>query len=192
MNGKDILEMASNVAVGFSSLTVALLGFLGLNTWKKRTRFEVSRKMLGLAKKFCNEIQQSRYPWGYSGEADSRPRQEHETPEEAAALDERYARLKRLHPASETIKDLLQAAWEAEAVLGQDLSQHTNAFIRVHNKIVMAIEERYMQSKGAKMSRDDFRETMRTIYGPVKRDDSITTMLDNATDALQRALKRYI
>ncbi len=192
MNGKDVLEMASNVAVGFSALAVALLGFLGLNTWRKRTRFEVSRKMLGLAKKFCNEIQQSRYPWGHSGEADSRPRQEHETPEETAALDERYARLKRLQPAAETIKDLLQATWEAEAVLGQDLFEHTSAFIQVCNKIVMAIEERYMQSKGAEMSKDDFMETMTTIYGPVKPDDSVTTMLNTATDALQKALKRYI
>ncbi len=192
MSAKDILEMASNAAVGFSALVVAALAILGLNAWKKRTKFEVARKMLGLAKKYCSDVQQSRDPWGFKAESDDRPRQQHETREQAAALDERYARMKRLQPSAETLNDLLQASWEAEAVLKRDLAEYTRPFIAVHNKIVVAIEQHYAHDEGAELSLDEYKEMMTTIYGPPNPDDSVSRALQDAIEKLRKQLKRYV
>jgi len=192
MTGREILEMASTAVVGASAAIVAILAFVGLTEWRRRARFEAARKMLGLAKKFSSEIQQSRSPWGYQGEADDRPRSTHEAEDNAAALDERYVRMKRLQPSAETLRELMQSTWEAEAVLKNDLSREIQAFVHIHNKIALAVEQQYFRSKGAESTKDEFVEMMTIIYGPPKPDDAISTMLQEATSQLQKTLKKHI
>ena len=192
MSEKDILEMASSAAVGASALVVALLGLRGLNTWKKHTKFEVARKLLQLGKQFANEIQRSRNPLGSSEEAAGRSRGDTETNEQAEALDQRYAHMKRLELPAMTLRDLQQASWEAEASLKTDLSAHIQRFIDIHNEITLAVEKRYLISEGLELTLEESKDIITTLYGPAPTDDHISQQLEEAQSELGKALKRYI
>ena len=187
-----VVGMLSDAAMAVSALIVAVLAILGFDAWKRRVRHQAASKVLQLGKRFANEIQRSRHPMGSSAESEGRERQHAETPEEAAALDQRYAHMRRLEPSATTLRDMQQASWEAEVALKTDLESCVKAFIAVHNKLSLAVEKRYLVSKGLQLTPDEHKEILTTLYGPMPQGDRITELLERAQRALERALKRYI
>jgi len=191
-SARFIAETASNVAIALSSVVVAILAILGFNAWKRRMRFEVARRLVRLGKQFANEVQEARRPLGSSAESAGRARSDAETPPEAAALDQRYAYMRRLEPSAMTLRDLRQASWEAEASLKIDLSTSIQSFIAIHNKMTLAAEKRYLLSKGLELTPEEHKELLMTLYGPAPGGDRITEELDEAQSGLEKKLKRFI
>jgi Tfp pilus assembly protein PilE len=101
----------SNVVTGFAAIVVAILAYVGLQTWRKelvgRSQYEAARRLLLLARQFKGAFRQSRGMSTWSNEYAGRPKQDNEKPDETTILNERYARLNRLRPVSELLPQLV-------------------------------------------------------------------------------------
>ncbi len=197
MSAKDVLEMAGNAAMGFSALLVAILGVVGLNTWRRRSRSEAARELLGLSRRAVAEIQATRTSVTRAGEAFDRERGPGETDGERLIYDERYARMKRLERPRQTLIELYGQSWQAEALLGIDLGSCLAPIAQQFDEIQRAILTLYMiDSTGhpAKRTRsaDGPDEEWMKVYGLGSKEDTVSLALDRAIEELRRRLKRHI
>ena len=195
MEPNEILQMACTAAVAFSALAVALLGFLGLNTWRRKSKSEAAQKLGGLARKVAGEIQETRTLVTHGGEAFDRERKEGEPESERNIRDERYARMKRMETPRNTLRQLIEYGWEVEALLRIDLQSYIDPISNQLDGIRDAIFTLFsIDSTGhpVKLSRDDHDEMWMKVYGRGSEKDTVTPAIDEAIDELKRRLERFI
>ena len=79
----QLISMFSNILLGIA----AIMGIIGLRHWRSeligKTKFDIARKMMGLAYKFRDEFAAARRP-AFPGYSAGRIRQEGETQEQRA------------------------------------------------------------------------------------------------------------
>ena len=123
----QIIATAKDLALAVSAIAAIYLGFRSFTQWRKQTvwqsRFEIARRIMQAARRFQAQLAAARSAGSHSGESTDRPRDLNETEAEIQRKDERYARMQRLIPLQETLQELYQAFWEAELVMGEDLTQ---------------------------------------------------------------------
>lgn len=194
MGPNEILQMASSAAVAVSALAVALLGFLGLNTWRRKSKSEAAQKLGGLARKVASEIQETRTLVTHGGEAFDRERKEGESEAGRIIRDERYARMKRMETPRNTLRQLIEYGWEVEALLRIDLQSYIDPISNQLNGIRDAINVLFSTDSAGhpvKLSHNHDDEMMK-VSGRGSRNDTVTPALEEAIDELKRRLKRFI
>ncbi|MCD6299940.1 MAG: hypothetical protein J7L78_02065 [Dehalococcoidales bacterium] len=200
----ELVSLISDIAIGASAIFVAVMAFLGLQTWRKeltgKAEFDLAHNLMLTGFKLKAHFEDARNPFTYSTESAGRSRQEDETPNVSQVLDEWYARASRLKPLQEDLIKIQEASWEAQILLSEDssksISEAVTAYRRSFGELSSAIysyfEERRREvvSRGANIDHTWLKELHQTIYSPTG--DNISKQIDKATAKLESTLQAYV
>jgi len=198
------VSIASDIAIGISVLIVAIVAILGLRTWRKeltgKAKFELARNVMLLGFKLRENFEWVRNPGGWSWEYANRTRQENESPEVSAVLDQWYAKNQRLQPLVENLQKLEEATWEAEILLSEDSGKrvqeafktYRSSYAELSSAIYSYFETRHDEVVKGSMYKDQdwLKELKKEIYSA--KDDDFSKRIDEATKQLAPALKAYV
>jgi hypothetical protein len=200
----ELVSLVSDIAIGVAAAIVAVVGLVGLRTWKEeltgRAKFEVSRNVMLLAFKLKAGFGWATSPFTSSGEFVDRPHGENESQAETTVLDEWHARHRRLKPLVEDLQKLQTAGWEAEILLDEDsrksVSEAIEIFRRNYAELATAIESyfevSYKEANGTSVNTDrDWLEKLRKIIYSMPG-SSLLEQIDEATAQLASTLKAYV
>lgn len=198
------MEYVKDVILALSAITIAILAFLGLQTWRKeltgKAKFETARNMMQLGLKFRANLEGVRHGLTMYFEYASRTKQPEELERESQVLNEWYARTNRINSVFENLTKITEVKWEAEILLNEssvqaieevvksyresyaNLSSVTSTYFDIrHNEIRTG--EQYGNQKWLK-------ELEKTIYSTPN--DEFSKKVDDTTDKLSSALKQYV
>lgn len=117
---------------------------LNKNPWfanfKDEARFEFVRKMVSLAKQYTAQFSAATSFLTYDSEYADREKKENELQGETLLLNEAFARKGRLTRLRETLIKLYEMSWEAEIVVGQDISELIQPFDYAFKELWATIE----------------------------------------------------
>ena len=103
----ELVSLISDIAIGTSAIFVAVMAFLGLQTWRKeltgKAKFDLAHDLMLTGFKLKAHSEDARNPFTYLTESAGRSRQEDETPNVSQVLDEWYAKASRLKPLQEDL-----------------------------------------------------------------------------------------
>ena len=109
-----MLALISDIVVGMSAVTVAVVAFFGLRTWRKeltgKARFEAARNLMHLGFRLQYGFERARNPFTSTAETVARQKGDGETTGEAVIRDEWYSRSRRLEPLSEDLTRFQEAS----------------------------------------------------------------------------------
>jgi hypothetical protein len=194
----QLVGMISEILVGVA----AVIGISSFWQWRRemvgKTRYELARKIVSLALKYEQQINEARNPMGYSNEADGRECSENETEGEKSILNEQYARWKRLQPIQETIRELQEVTWEAELLFQQDEIEQIHSMLKPYNTLAIAYQMYFRVSllqekhpyRHNEYPAEKLDEYQNVVYG-VPEDD-FSRSLGEVVTKLKSKLKRYI
>jgi len=199
----ELVSIASDIAIGVSALIVAGVAFFGVRTWRKeltgKAKFDIARNVLLLGLKLKADFELARNPFTYSTEYAGRSRQENEPSNISQVLDEWYARSNRLKPLQEDLVKIQEACWEAEILVGEDVSKRVSEAVGVYihsyadlsAAIYSHFEVRRETSASAPYKDQNWlRELHKTIYSGTK--DDFSKQIEEATNSLKTALQAYV
>jgi len=200
----ELASLLSDIAIGVAAVIVAVVGLVGLRTWRKeltgRAKFEVSRNVMLLAFKLKADFEWATNLATYSEEFVDRPHGENESQAESSVLNEWHARHRRLKPLVEDLHKLLTAGWEAEILLGEDsgksVSEAIGIFRRNYAELATAIESYFEQTyreanrTSVNTAQDWLKELRKIIYSAP--DAKLLKQIDEATAQLASTLKAYV
>jgi hypothetical protein len=105
----EFLSGLSDAVVAVSAMAVAVIAYRGLKTWNAemngRASFELARRAASLVFKIGQTLRAARNPLTSAAESAERSRTEGENQEASNALDEWFARAKRLEPIAEALRE---------------------------------------------------------------------------------------
>ncbi len=184
----QLASICSNLAVGLA----ALFGIWGIREWRReligKAKFETARKVLGVAYMFRDAIANARFPV-FPGYSAGRVRQEGETAEQRAILDEEYARKVKLVPVAKRLQELQQESWAAEILFGnKEIRKYIAPFMERYREIQYALNSYYFK-KYSDEGRDTTKEWLLINSG---ENDKFCQSIDSAVDELADYLARYL
>jgi hypothetical protein len=196
--------MVSDIIVSISALSVAVIAFFGLRTWRKeltgKAKFNLARDLMLLGLKLQAHFEGARGLFTSSAEFIDRPRKEDETPDVSQVLDEWYARANRLKPLHENLIKIQEASWEAKILFDEDASEAVSeaVFVYRHNfaELSSAVSSYFDTKRQAAKSgipyedQDWLKKLHRTIYTP--SGDDFSKQIEGATTKLESALQAYV
>lgn len=199
---KDLISIASEIAVGLSAAIVAVVAILGLSQWRKelqgKARFEAARKLAYLAYQFGDQYKRARGTWTSVSESTERDRHPDENASEAQHRDECFARMNRIRLAQETLKEIHQVCWEAEVLFGKDIGRLIEPLEDLFNMLHTAIEmyfghhiERAM--KGTSVPESDsawLEDKFKIIYG--HSEDAISNSVDKTVASFVQEIRSLV
>jgi len=196
----EFISVISDMFVGISALTVAVLGIVGLYQWKReltgKIKIDVARAMAKKALQFRDEAKSTRSPFTFSGESAERERDENESLDKTHLLDEFYARRNRLILLQETLRELYELSWEAEILIDGKIANHLVPLEKIFREL-FASTEAYFQTNLERVDRakpadpeEWIMEHYQRIYGT--SDDDFSKSIDAAVNNLNEELKAII
>jgi len=198
------ISMISDIVIGVCALFVAIIAFLGLQTWRKeltgRAKFDVARTVMRLCLKLTRGFGAARDPFTSYIECTGRLRQEHESPSVSQVLDEWYARAKRLEPLHEDLIKIQEAAWEAEILFEQDLGKQVSETVKIYRssfaELSSAIYSHFTTrrdevTKGSVFQDQDWLTALHKEIYSIGGDD-FSKRIEEATTKLRQALQIYV
>jgi len=200
----ELVSLVSDIALGISAVVVAVVAFFGLRTWRKeltgKAKFDVARNVMLLGFKLRENFKWARNPGGWSWEYANRTRQENESPELSAVLDQWYAKNQRLQLLVENLQKLEEAAWEAEILLNEDsgkcvqeaFNTYRSSYAELSSAIYSYFETRHDEAIGqdVRQRQEEQKELKKEIYSAAR--DDFSKRIDQATEQLATALKTYV
>jgi hypothetical protein len=207
MNTELVSTITSSITAA-SALGVAIMAFLGVNTWRKeltgKAKFELAKSIMVLSRKIQAEFEWARFPMTLSGEHSNRPKLENESSEKSSEisriLDLYDIRGQRLKPLGEDLAKLQEATWEAESVLDKSASAEVSkVFVLLKSKYADLItgleayfEVLYDGARGRDVSihQEWLKELGKEIYKT--KDDSFSKDIEEAVTNLSFVLKPYL
>lgn len=184
----QLASMLSNIMLGIA----AIVGIIGLRQWRSeligKTKFDIARKMMGLAYKFRDEFAAARRPV-FPGYSAGRIRQEGETPEQRALLDEEYARKSRLSPLAEIFQQLREESWQAEIIFrSEEIQSYITPFEERYKEFHYALHSYYYKKFGGE-GRDTTGEWLIINSG---EEDEISKSIDASVNGLSKYMKKHL
>ena len=145
------------------------------------------------------EFESARNIFTHAAEYASRPRQEREQADISTILDEWYARARRLEPLREDLVKITEASWEAEILMGEDLSKRISDTIEVYRRsyaelasaIYSHFETRRGEIRNAPFQNQEWLKGLHEIIYARNHDDFYKN-IEGATNKLKEALKEYV
>lgn len=121
----ELISVTSDICVGLSAISVAIAAALGLSKWrselKGKTRLEMARRLTLLAYTFRDQYLSARSMITFAQESTDREKLPSEKQKETLYRDEYFARMNRVRLLQNTMREIYQAAWEAEIVFDIDV-----------------------------------------------------------------------
>lgn len=174
---------------------------LNKNPWigslKDEAKFEFVRKVVSLANQFRQQFAGATSALTFPSESAERERTDSESREERELLDERFARKNRIRALQETLRQLYEASWEAEVVLGHDIGELINPLDYALREL-WGTAEAYFSTKLERVRRGGWGNPEydvwldschRMIYGI---DSRLWQSVDNAVDDLVGELNAHV
>ncbi len=205
-----IVSMISSMLIGVSTVCLAIVAILGLRTWRKeltgRAQFQLARDLISHSHRFKEEFRRARIPVFSTDEYATRRREENETQETSAVLDERYAMNRRLERLVEIARNMRVLEWEAGVLLKKDDSTLVSEVIErlwhCYAKLGGAVDEYYLERLNLAQRRerypgeqdgteDDYVRQLRREIFAIEGDD-LSKQVDSAINQLRSALRRYV
>ena len=200
----ETVSLISDIVVGISAFGVAVIAFLGLQTWRKeltgKAKFALARDVMLLGFKLRAHFEGAIDPFTYSTESADRSRKEDETPNVSQVLDEWYARANRLKPLQENLIKIQEASWEAQILFSEDSSKSVSEAVTIYRHIYAELASaiysyfdtrRHEAATGISYKDQDWLKKLhRTIYAPPE--DDFSKQIDKATTKLKSALQAYV
>lgn len=189
-----------------SAITVAVVGVIGLTTWKSqlkgKARFDVARTIMRLALALRKDFKSARFPISSSIESIDRVKRPDESKNESEILDGWHARMKRLRPLIEHLDDLQEAGWEAEAIFDADasvkVSESIAGFRRSYGQLASAIDSLFQHQFNTTITGPiqetpkNYVENLTEVVYSSLDDDSFSMKINEYVDSLASTLKRYV
>jgi len=173
----EIVSFISDVVVGLSALVVSIAAVLGLFQWrselKGKARLDMARRLALLAYQFRDQYMSARSMITFFQESSDREKLPSETKSETDYRNEYYARINRVRLLQETMRELYQAAWEAEVIFNKNVEALIKPLANSFNELWIAVDtyfSRYIEraSKEVTVDASDLswlEKYQRTIYG---------------------------
>lgn len=201
----ELICLIRDTIVGVSALAVAVVGVVGLSTWKSelkgKAKFDVVRRIMALVFQLRSDFEWARFPLSSSIESADRVRKENETPGESEARDQWYAKNRRLQPLRQNLQKLQEVGWEAEAILHDNVSTKVSESITAlrlsYGDLASAVESLceteldIFAGKTPRVDQNDWLKGLRAIVYS-SRGDSFSEKIDNIVEQLASVLKLYV
>lgn len=200
----QVVSILSDIAVGGSAIVIAVAAIMGLRAWRKemtgKARFEVSRTLIHHSLKAEDLFKLVRSPMVRPNEWYGREVSQGESSAEAGVLNEWYARSRRLEALVDNLRNLQEAAWEANIVLGGEAGKIVGEAVTdyrwAYAEIASTMETyfglvRREAKYGDKYEGRDFLNTLRNTIYP-STEDKISKKVKEATNKLESALRRFV
>jgi len=201
----ELSSLFKDIFLGLSAITVAVVGIIGLTTWKSqlkgKARFDVARTIMRSAFALRKDFESVRFPVSLSVESADRIKRPDEPEGQSQVLDEWHARRKRLRPLDEHLHELQEAGWEAEAILDADASVKVSKSIAglrgSYGGLVTALDTLCQErldiaaGKTVPANRHSYiRDLSQEVYS--RSGDDFSERIDEHVESLASTLKRYI
>jgi hypothetical protein len=198
----EIISFISDVIVGLSALIVSIAAVLGLFQWraelKGKARLDMARRLTLLAYQFRDQYISSRSIITFIQESADREELPSETKSETHYRDEHYARMNRVRLIQGTMRELYQAAWEAEIIFDKNVEALIRPLANSFNELWGAIDtyfSRYIEraSKDATVDASDLswlEKYQKIIYGHA--DDDHAQIVSESVMHLVQEIKAIV
>jgi len=195
------ISTASDITVALSAIAVAMIGFFGLQQWKRelrgKTQFDLARRIAQQAFEFRERFHAARSSFTYIGQSAERAKAENETLEVAEVMDEWYARSKLMEELNKTARILHETTWEGSLLLDPEITDLVKPLENAFSELLVSFHVYFRaQLRNARRpnrtsgNEDCLEEHCDRVYG--NPNDSIAKGVDTAVDALAQRVKRYI
>jgi len=122
----ELISVISDICVGLSALIVAIAAALGLSQWrselKGKAQLEMARRLTLLAYTFRDQYISARSMFTFPQESIDREKLPSEEQKETNYRNEYFARRNRVRLLQDTMRELIQAAWEADVVFDRNVN----------------------------------------------------------------------
>lgn len=140
----ELVSVLSDIFIGITAIIVAFAAVKGLSTWsselKGKARLEIGRRLTLLAYTFRDQYMSARGMFTFPQESADREKIENETRTETQYRNEYFARMTRTRLLQNTMRELYQAAWEAEIVFDKDIKDLIKPLAKSLNELYIAID----------------------------------------------------
>jgi hypothetical protein len=193
----EFISVMSDIIVGLSAILVSIAAVVGLTQWrselKGKARLDVARRLTILAYQFRDQYLSARSMVTFGQESLEREVLPSETANEARYRNEYFARMNRLRLLQGTMRELQQAAWEAEVVFETDVEGLVNPLAKSFNDLWVALDTYFghhieRARIGSSPDASDagwLREYHRTIYGHAE-DEHAKSVVENVKNLVQQ------
>jgi hypothetical protein len=187
-----IIPIVKDIVLIASGAVAIYLGFRSFAQWRKQTiwqtKFEIAQRILHCARRIQAQFIAARSPVTFSGESAERDHAEDETLDEQQREDESYARWQRATPIQQTLQDLYQAAWEAELIMGEEITGLIEPFAQAYSELITALRIHFSPHADG-LPPEKRIELLNKIYGGMSENDPLKTSVDEALENLRERLK---
>jgi hypothetical protein len=193
----------TNGIVAASAIVVAVMAFLGVNTWRKemtgKAKYELARKLMVRAYSVRDKLKKCTFPISGPTEWADRVRITHETVAVSQVLNDWHARAKRVQAVFEELPELDALAWESKAVFDETTSNEVLEAVKMlrseYGNIASAVQmyfaAKYHHTKsgeGGKLP-DDVKRLESVVYWGIRHESD---QADIAVEKLSDTLRKYL
>ena len=162
----ELVQVIADLTVTLTGLVIAIVAVCGISQWRRelqgKARFDVVRRLTYSALEFRDRYKRARSMWTDPSESAVRQAHPDESQAETRHRNEYSARFRRLEPLQETLRNMYQAKWEGQIILGDhDLEGMIKPFEKAFNDLYFAVGtyfSRYIERamKGTEPGKEDF------------------------------------
>jgi hypothetical protein len=197
----SLISIISNIILAISAIVVSILGFIGLQQWKRelngKSKYEIARELAKLAFKYRDSYNSARNLFTYSEESTDRKKDEKETEQIRFDLDEQYSRGKRVEQLYQIVSQIHEVGWEASILLDEKVTNYIKPIEETYRELLIAFRSYFrtqlMLARGTinPMEIDENHQKRNDIiYGTP--DDEFGEKANIAVNTLVNELKKYI
>ncbi len=198
----SVLGALGSLVGGLSALALVVLAWKGLNQWraelKGRSKFELTQRIALAAFRFQRAFYDARISSGSPVEWSESQKDNNALPFQTSIVDEQQAKMKRLGPLQEILVELREVGWEAELILGKEMSGLLEPLEAAVGDFAIAtriyFNARLDRAKGGQDSQnlgdDWFFSQSEKLYGTP--DDKIFRSVGAAVQKLVGEFKEYV
>ena len=202
----ELSSLLKDIFLGVSAIIVALVGIIGLTTWKSqlkgKARFDVARTIMRLAFKLREDFKSARSLISWAIEFADRVKIRDESEGESQVLNEWHVKRQRLRPLGKHLHELQEAGWEAEAIFDADasvkVSESIAGFRQSYGRLASAIDSLFrhqLNTTVTRLTHETPKNYVEDLMGMVysgSDDDPFSKRIDEHVESLASTLKRYV